>query len=110
MGLMNIQELSQYLGIKPATLYAWTNQGKIPFVKIHRLVRFRPEEIETWLESFQKGGEDNKPIAPAIKRKGKNQDYIHALITKISKSGYNPSCGETRPKSSPKKEKNNGAI
>ncbi|MFQ5779960.1 MAG: helix-turn-helix domain-containing protein [Nitrospiria bacterium] len=110
MGLWNIQELSKHLGIKSKTLYAWTRQGKIPFVKIHGLVRFRPDEIETWLESFQKDGEDAKPIAHVINRKGKGQDYIHALITKISKSGYNPGCGETRPKSSPKKEKNNGAV
>ena len=51
---MDIKELSQYLTIKQATLYAWAAQEKIPRVKIHGLLRFRRDEIDQWVEGFRK--------------------------------------------------------
>lgn len=54
MTLWDVKELSKQLSIKPSTLYAWASHGKIPHVKIHGLIRFRPEEIESWLVSFRK--------------------------------------------------------
>src|SRR5712692_34789 len=49
----DIEALSQYLHIKRSTLYAWVEQRKIPFVKIHGLIRFQRDEIERWVESFR---------------------------------------------------------
>lgn len=47
--LLNINELSQYLGIPKQTIYQWTSQQRIPFVKIGRL-RFDKERIDRWLK------------------------------------------------------------
>ena len=47
--LLTIKDLAEQLRIKPSTLYAWASQGKIPCVRIHGLIRFRPEDIEGWL-------------------------------------------------------------
>jgi len=48
--LLEIKELSAYLGVKVNTLYSWVNQQKIPYVKINRLVRFEIQRIDEWLE------------------------------------------------------------
>ena len=53
MDFWDVKDLSKYLKIKSSTIYAWTAQGKIPHIKIHGLVRFKPEEIDTWLETFR---------------------------------------------------------
>jgi len=45
---LNIEELSQYLGMPKQTIYQWTSQHRIPFIKIGRL-RFDKERIDKWL-------------------------------------------------------------
>lgn len=55
--LLTIKEVSERLRVKPGTLYAWVARGRIPYVRIHRLVRFRAEEIERWMASFGKADE-----------------------------------------------------
>ena len=45
------QELSQYLGLSIVTIYGWTSQHKIPFVKLGRLVRFDVAEINAWMQT-----------------------------------------------------------
>lgn len=45
---LNINELSDYLGIPKGTLYAWVCYKKIPYVKIGRLVKFDLKRIEGW--------------------------------------------------------------
>ena len=52
--LLSVPELSAYLGIKSKTLYAKIEAGEIPHYRIGRLVRFRLDEINLWLESCRK--------------------------------------------------------
>ena len=47
---LGIKELSEYLGLPVSTLYQWTHQRKIPYLKMGRLVKFDLEEIEIWLK------------------------------------------------------------
>lgn len=60
--LIDIKELSELLSIKPKTLYSWVREGKIPFVKINGLLRFRLNKIMAWLES--------KEITPEPQKRG----------------------------------------
>jgi excisionase family DNA binding protein len=48
--LLNTIEAAEYLGISKNTLYEWIVQRKIPYVKVGRLVKFRREDLETWLK------------------------------------------------------------
>ena len=43
---LNIAALADRLLVKRSTLYAWADQGMIPHVKLGRLLRFDPDEIE----------------------------------------------------------------
>ncbi len=47
----NLQELCDYLPDKPAkpTVYAWVNQGIIPFHKGGKKLRFLKSQIDEWL-------------------------------------------------------------
>lgn len=47
-GYLNIDELSEYLGIKKKTLYNKANRGEIPYFKFGRLVRFKKSDIDAW--------------------------------------------------------------
>ena len=49
--LIDITELGKRTSIKIATLRKYVAKRKIPFVKVGRLVRFRPSEIDGWIAS-----------------------------------------------------------
>ena len=51
---LTIKETSDIYKIKKSTLYLWVSAGKIPHYKVGSLVRFKTDEIETWLEQFKK--------------------------------------------------------
>ncbi|MBI5123876.1 MAG: helix-turn-helix domain-containing protein [Candidatus Omnitrophica bacterium] len=48
--LLSPQELSAALNISIETVYAWTSQKRIPYIKMGRLVRFNADEVNKWLE------------------------------------------------------------
>jgi len=48
--LININELSEYIGMSPSTIYSWVSQRRIPFVKCGRLTKFDLERINEWIE------------------------------------------------------------
>lgn len=48
--LLNVEELSQYIGLSTSTIYSWVSQTRIPFVKLGRLTRFDLQKIEEWIE------------------------------------------------------------
>ena len=50
-GLMNVGQLSEYLGIPTSTIYAYSMREKIPHFHIGKLLRFRKADIDTWLEN-----------------------------------------------------------
>ncbi len=58
--LLTVHQLSSFLHVHPKTLYRWTNERKLPFVKINGLIRFNRKEIEEWQNSNKK----NIPIFP----------------------------------------------
>ena len=94
--LLTVKTLSQRLQIKPSTLYAWANQGKIPCRKIHGLVRFDPIEIDRWLASFSPP--QFRP--PEIRKCTPDHSDLDRLIASAKRAVYTSGHGETRPRSS----------
>ena len=43
-------EASAFLGCTPGTLRVWVSRKKVPFTKVGRKVRFRPEHLDEFLE------------------------------------------------------------
>jgi len=88
---LTISELSDWLQVKPGTLYAWTSQGKIPHLKIHGLVRFQADEIQQWLTSFY------SQKANSLKLKGKKSDglnHLDTIIVRAKQEAYNSNHGK----------------
>lgn len=57
--LLTRQQAAQYLDVTAGTLAVWasTRRYDLPFVKIGRKVRYRPEDLDRWLEARTVGGE-----------------------------------------------------
>jgi len=92
--LLDIDELSQILGVKKSTVYNWISQNKIPHIKIgKRILKFRAKDIEAWIEA--KSVNYSKPdfILNNEKRRNRTKvkskpsdDYIENLINRAKAS------------------------
>lgn len=49
--LLNINEVSEYLGISIKTLYQWTSQRRIPHFKQGNMIRFDIEELDQFIKA-----------------------------------------------------------
>ena len=49
--LIDIKELSKLIGVQKPTLYHWVNRKSVPYLKIGGLVKFKPSEVEQWMNS-----------------------------------------------------------
>lgn len=52
---IDIEELSQYIGVSRNTIYSWIWLKKIPYFKMGKLVRFDLKEIDTWAQGNRVG-------------------------------------------------------
>lgn len=50
MKYLTPKELAEMLGVDITTVYGWTSDRQIPFLKIGRLVRFDPIKTDKWLK------------------------------------------------------------
>lgn len=57
--LWTAEEVAEFLGLHPQTVYAKSRSGEIPSHKIGRALRFRPSEVQAWVEA------NSRPVAPA---------------------------------------------
>lgn len=49
--LLTEKEVALILGVRPQSLAVWRLHGEnLPFVKVGRLVRYRREDLERWIE------------------------------------------------------------
>jgi excisionase family DNA binding protein len=48
--LLTIDEAAKYLGISKLTLYGWVSARKVGFIKVGRLVKFKQEQLDKWID------------------------------------------------------------
>jgi excisionase family DNA binding protein len=46
--IMTLEEVAKYLKLKPQTIYAWAQDGKIPAAKLGKEWRFKKSIIDKW--------------------------------------------------------------
>ena len=102
--MLTVKELSAWLNIKSSTLYLWVSENKIPCRRIHGLVRFEPEAIQTWLDSFSPASSQKPPQSS----RQSSEDVEH-LIATAKHAAYTSRHGETITPSPRTKEEQHGA-
>ena len=103
--MLTVKELSAWLNIKESTLYLWASQNKIPCRRIHGLVRFEPEAIQTWLNGFETS--HGKPFILPTRHDTRDLDQ---LIEASKREVYTSRHGETIQSSLIREEDLDGAI
>jgi excisionase family DNA binding protein len=48
--LLTLHEVAEILRASPITLRIWASKRKIPVIKVGRMVRVSPKELEKWLK------------------------------------------------------------
>lgn len=55
--LLSVEELAELLGVPRATLYRWRYVGSgPPGITVGRHVRYRPADVERWLDGARTSG------------------------------------------------------
>ena len=52
---LSVDEVAACLGISRATVYWWSETGKMPHSKLGKLVRFDPDVVASWVKSKSRG-------------------------------------------------------
>lgn len=97
-GFWNIKDLSFYLKVKVKTLYAMVQE--IPHYRVGKLIRFKKEEIEYWMESkrvkVRDGGKRSKERTNPLPKSNIPIDrLIRKTIDQAKQESYNPRHGKS---------------
>ncbi len=52
-GFLTVGEASQYLVIKPSSLYSMVESKEIPHYRFGRLIKFKKSEIDEWIQKHR---------------------------------------------------------
>ena len=111
---MTPEGVAQYLHIKKSTVYSWAKSGQIPHYRMGRLLRFKPAEIDCWLETkcLQGSKEPQKIIHRKAPRKNKVDvnRIIRKAIDDTHGINYTGSHRESDRIKDPGKEVDNGSF
>ncbi len=95
MPYLDVKELSEFINVKPKTIYAWVEKGEIPVVQMNGLRRFDKDKVIRWIDSHTSG-----ETHPVPGRRGRSLD-IGDLIARVKREVYNPrprvSTARTKP-------------
>lgn len=50
--IMTLEEVAEYLRVKPQTIYTWAQEKKIPAAKLGKEWRFKKSMIDKWFNEF----------------------------------------------------------
>lgn len=61
-GVFTVQELADYLRMKPLTIYKHASSGKLPGFKVGSHWRFKRKTIDRWISDQENTGANNKTL------------------------------------------------
>ena len=71
MKIITINELSEFLKVKPKTLYQWAEMKQIPCLKLNGSLRFDLDDVQRWVSNCKKQQESGyNPFAKLEARNG----------------------------------------
>ncbi|MDE2490378.1 MAG: helix-turn-helix domain-containing protein [Elusimicrobia bacterium] len=60
--LLTVDEVADWLRVKPRTVYQWVHEGYIPLIKIGALVRFDHAAVAAWLKTRSVPGRAKRAV------------------------------------------------
>jgi excisionase family DNA binding protein len=83
--IMDVREASEYLKIKPSTLYKYVNEGTVPGFRVGNLWRFTRTSLDRWIEEKMQEPQKKERLSPEQARKllrgsGKGENLVEALL------------------------------
>jgi excisionase family DNA binding protein len=103
---LNIAALAERLLVKHSTLYSWAEQGMIPHLKLGRLLRFDPDEIEAWLQDHRVEGIP-EPASPRCRH---GTDNVDVLIAEAKRAVYTSCHGKPDQSRATRKGDTHGSV
>jgi excisionase family DNA binding protein len=112
---LNVDELSQYLGIKKSNLYSKVERKEIPFYRVGRLIFFKRDEIDTFMDKCRVECFDiNKEAQRVMKGANRSRMDIGGVIKKtiegVNGKGYTTSHGKPDQVKGLRKEVQDGTL
>jgi excisionase family DNA binding protein len=103
--LLLAHEVADWLRVGKSTVYAWANAGKLPCIRLNGILRFRPKDIQEWLEAHQvpisQGAtcldglqSQRPPVSTAILQRTARHVLRHTTDTATVDSEKSPSLGK----------------
>ena len=77
--LLGVDEVAEYLGLVPATVYRWCREGRLPCLKLGRNWRVRSEALEDFLE----GGERPETLEGQLRSFLRVPDNVLAIVQNV---------------------------
>lgn len=96
---LNAAQLSEYLNLKPSTVYLKVATGDLPHYRIGRLIRFRREEIDAWMECHRnEKGVTKSGARPTLQLRNRStvdiNDVVEEIIEAAKGKRYIPITGK----------------
>jgi excisionase family DNA binding protein len=112
---LNIDELSQYLGIKKSNLYGKVERKEIPFYRWGRLIMFKKDEIDAFMdkcrvECFDINKEAERVMKGANRSRVDIDRVVKNSIDGVKGKGYTLHHGKPDQIRGSRKEVKDGAI
>jgi excisionase family DNA binding protein len=111
---LTINELSEYLNLKRSTLYSLVENGELLHYRIGRLIRFRKQDIDAWMENHRREGinvdRKVKGILQAVKSPVDINSVVKKTVAEVKGNRYTSSHRETRPSKGLRKGVSDGAL
>jgi len=74
--LLGVEEVAQYLGVRPVTIYRWCREGRLPCVKLGKVWRIRRSS----LEEFIRGREQARTLTGFLNSFIRTPDRLVAVV------------------------------
>ena len=60
--LLTVDQVADWLQVKPRTIYQWVHEGYIPVIKLGALVRFDQASIMAWVKKREVPGRQGRRL------------------------------------------------
>jgi len=114
-GFLNIDEASTYLNVKKSFLYSLVEGATIPYFRLNRLIRFRKDDLDRWMEDHRREGTNANTKARSILRatdrpKTDVDRLVKKSIEDVKENLYTPNHGRPDRIKDLRKEVSSGTL